>query len=438
MVRNTTQGAVSGLPRKLFLLAVMYFCQAIPMGYVFGSMPVIMREAGVSLASIGGLFVLHLPWAFKFLIASRVDRHYIAALGRRRSWIFPLQWVAACLLLVAAHTPPDTAYQAMFAVFLVLNIVMATNDIAVDGYATDMLEDHERPWGNTVQAGARYVGLFLGGGLMLTLHHSLGWQFLCNALAVAVFLFSLPVVLHREIAPVHPQAAGEEPTLGAWSFLRQRKVLRLLPVLIGPTAFAFSAYQMRSTLFVDLGLDASSIGRLTMQYAVPMGAVGTVAVAWVLNRFGSRFFMRLFCFMSIALSASAVWLSVQGSVPFWGACVVLVTDNILIGGANVWGFTLMMRVSAGRNAGTGFAVLSSLFILFPLGVAPFLGKLGDMYGFTALYALLACCIAAGYVAAEATLHFCAESICGKKRGRTGSLKHPRLMTPAFEEIGHDG
>ncbi|MEF2229322.1 MAG: MFS transporter [Pseudodesulfovibrio sp.] len=403
-MRMRCKGLGADSAHKMFLLATMYFCQAIPMGYVFGTLPVAMREDGVSLARIGGLFVLHLPWAFKFLYASRVDKYYLPSLGRRRTWIFPLQWVMAGLLLLVSQTPPDVSFNAMFAVLMALNIVIATNDIAVDGYATDMLEDRERAWGNTIQAGARYVGLFLGGGLMLFLHRSLGWQFLCISLAATVLLLSLPVFLHREIPPVRVRDEDDaDPGFGVRAFLRKPDVLWLLPVLIAPTAFAFSAYQMRTPLFVDLGLGSPTLGKLTMQFAVPLGVAGTVATAWIMNRFGSRAFMRLFCILSAALSAFAVHLSVTGSVSALQAGIILCLDNILIGGVNVWGFTLMMRASAGKYAGTGFAVLSSLYILFPLAAAPLMGWLGDRFGFTFLYSMLTACILAGFLVAEATL-----------------------------------
>ncbi|MCJ2163530.1 MULTISPECIES: MFS transporter [unclassified Pseudodesulfovibrio] len=393
-----------GSAHKMFLLATMYFCQAIPMGYVFGSLPVIMRENDVSLAHIGWIFVLHFPWALKFLYASWVDHHYIPALGRRRSWIFPLQWVAAILLLVAAHTPPDSAFIAMFLVMTVLNTVLATNDIAVDGYASDILLEHERPWGNTIQAGARYVGLFLGGGLMLALHSSLGWESLCIALSATVFLLSLPVFLHKEILPVYRKCANpKEQPAGVRIFLRRREVRWLLPVLIAPTAFAFSSFMMRTPLFVDLGLDSSAMGRLMMHYAVPFGVAGTIATAWFLNRFGSRLYLRFFCVGTILLAVYAVYLSRVGTITILEAGIVLSMDNILMGGINVWGYTLMMRACVGRNSGTGFAVLSSLFILVPLVTAPLTGKLGDVCGFTLLYSLLTGLIVFGFIIAEMAL-----------------------------------
>ncbi len=426
--------------KKMFLLASMYLCQAIPLGYVFGSLPVIMRESRMSLEGIGGLFILHLPWAFKFIYASWVDKTYFPALGRRRSWIFPLQWVGAGLLLVASQTPPETHYGAMYAVLMLLNIVMATNDIAVDGYATDILKPSERRWGNSVQAGARYVGMIFGGGLMLFLHSSMGWQFLCLTLAAVVFLLSLPVLLHREMKPVRAVSFGGIEKAGVVAFLRRKDILWLLPVLIAPTAFAFCGFQMRAPMFVDLGLDSKTIGRLLMHYGYPAGLAGTILSGWLLHRAGRDLFMRCFCLLSITLAVSSVYWAQQGGISLWMAAVALSMDSILMGGIQVWGFTLMMRACAGPNAGTGFAVLSSLYIIFPLAMAPFIGKLGDNSGFAFLYTLLAGCMVLGFFVAEASLRFSRNIVnrsVGPEAVVAGISKSKGGMLPVCEEVNND-
>jgi MFS family permease len=388
---------------KLTLLASMYLCQAIPLGYVFGSLPVIMRQQHMSLKSIGLLFVLHLPWALKFLHASWVDRTWLPALGRRRTWIFPLQWLGACLLLLAGGFPPETRFPAMFATLLGLNVVMATNDIAVDGYATDMLAPHERAWGNTVQASARYVGMMLGGGLMLFLHSTMGWAFLCRTLAAAVLVLSLPVVLHREIAPRRSGQGTDITRGGALAFLRQGEVLRLLVVLVAPTAFAFSCFQMRPPLLVDLGLDSRTMGELLMRYAYPAGLAGTVASGWLLHRLGPRVFLRAFGAVVVAAALYAAACARAGRIEPLHAALLLGLDNMLMGGVTVWGYTLMMHACAGTHSGTGFAVLSSLFILVPLALAPACGALGDALGLGTLYIGFAVLCLAGLAAAESVL-----------------------------------
>ena len=60
----------------------------------------------------------------------------------------------------------------------------------------------------------------------------------------------------------------------------------------------------------------------------------------------------------------------------------------------------MMKVSAGPNAGTGFAVLSSLFIIVPMAASPVFGHIGDILGVEWLYILLGLLCFAGFAVAE--------------------------------------
>lgn len=401
---NSAEREMGRNPSKLFklsLLASMYLCQAIPLGYVFGSLPVILREQGVNLKAVGAVFALHLPWALKFFCASWVDQKYIPALGRRRSWIFPLQWIGAVVLVCVSYFPPDENFAVMYGLLLLLSCIMATNDIAVDGYATDILEEDERPWGNSIQSASRFAGLMLGGGVMLFMNSNFGWQTLCLFLAVAVFSFSLPVFFHREIDPLITESPGREGSgEGVWAFLRKKEVIRVLPILIAPTAFAFTSVQMRTPLLVDMGFDSRNVGIILMQYAYPAGLTGTFLSGWFLHRVGGRAFLRVFCSTVILLAVYTVFIVRNGEVPYWQAALLLSVDNILIGAVMVWSFTLMMRVSAGPDAGTGFAVLSSLFIIVPMIASPLFGHIGDLLGMERLYILLGLLCFAGFMVAE--------------------------------------
>ncbi len=386
---------------KLSLLASMYLCQAVPLGYVFGSLPVILREQGVNLKAVGAIFALHLPWALKFFCASWVDRKYIPALGRRKSWIFPLQWIGSGLLVCVSYFPPAESFWTMYGLLLLLSSVMATNDIAVDGYATDILEEDERPWGNSIQSAARFAGLMLGGGAMLYMNSHFGWQTLCLFLATAVFAFSLPVFLHREIDPLITESADRSGCReGVWSFLKRKEVVSVLPILIAPTAFAFTTVQMRTPLLVDMGFDSRSVGAILMHYAYPAGLAGTFLSGWFLHRVGGQVFLRVFCSVVILLAGYTVFVAHSGVIPYWQATLLLSIDNVLIGAVMVWSFTLMMKVSAGPNAGTGFAVLSSLFIIVPMVASPVFGHIGDILGVEWLYILLGLLCFAGFAVAE--------------------------------------
>ncbi|MEA5088601.1 MFS transporter [Solidesulfovibrio sp.] len=391
-----------GLAWKLTLIGLMYLCQAIPMGFVFGSAPVILRCEHVPLRYVGMLFVLHLPWAAKLFYASYIDKYSLPGFGRRKTWIAPAQFIASGLFYWLASFSFATDFLTVFLLLLAYAVVMATSDIAVDGYATDILGPQHAHWGATLQACGRYVGMMLGAGVLLSLYASLGWPGVCHVMAASLFCLGLPILLHRELSPVLPAAAasaGEAPA-GALALLREPGMLSTVAVLVLPTVLFFCGVQMRLPLMTDLGLDAGTLSAALMWAAYPAGFLGTLACGWLLGRLGSPAFMRLFCLGSLAVTAATAWFAAAGTIVPWQAAILLACDNILIGAANVWAFTRIMRVSAGAWAGTGVAVLGSLFILPPLALAPAVGALGDRVGLPTLYAALAAGMFVFYAATE--------------------------------------
>ena len=72
----------------LAVIVTLYLAHALPLYFYNVAMPAILRSQGVDLRWIGMLSLLYLPWAFKFLWAPLVDRHYISGLGRRRTWLW--------------------------------------------------------------------------------------------------------------------------------------------------------------------------------------------------------------------------------------------------------------------------------------------------------------------------------------------------------------
>jgi hypothetical protein len=78
---------------KHSLLASLYISQYIPMMFVMNSLPVFLREEGVSLEQIGLLSMVALPVALKFLWSPIIDRFGYTRWGHYRFWIFILQFL---------------------------------------------------------------------------------------------------------------------------------------------------------------------------------------------------------------------------------------------------------------------------------------------------------------------------------------------------------
>ncbi len=137
--------------RKLGLLGSLYLSQGLPFGFFTGALPVLMRKQGYSLESIGLATMLALPWALKFLWAPLVDRHGWAKVGLRRSWILPLQAIMVIALLIISMLSDKAAMPVLLGCVFVINLLAATQDIATDGLAVDILSAKERGLANGVQ-----------------------------------------------------------------------------------------------------------------------------------------------------------------------------------------------------------------------------------------------------------------------------------------------
>src|SRR5262249_37088620 len=151
-----------------------------------------------------------LPWALKFLWAPLVDRYGSRRLGRRRSWILPLQGASIALAGVLWLLSERASISALMAALFVTNLISATQDIATDGLAVELLSEGERGYGNSVQVAAYRAGMILGGGALLVVYgkQSLGPAVAFLAMACLLALATAPIALHREA----PAASAAPPS----------------------------------------------------------------------------------------------------------------------------------------------------------------------------------------------------------------------------------
>ena len=164
------------LKSKLFWVALLYFSEGFPLGVFYEIFPVWFRQQGVDLRSIGAISLLGLAWTLKFVWAPAVD-HYRG----HRYWMATVDLAMGAVMLafalVAGFGPWVWAAIALF------TILSATNDIAIDGYTIELLDQDELGIANGVRIGLYRAGM-LASGLVLILSDWITWPgaFACAAL----------------------------------------------------------------------------------------------------------------------------------------------------------------------------------------------------------------------------------------------------------------
>jgi len=193
--------------RKIIMLFLLYLSQGLPFGFQATALPVFLREQGISLTVIGFIGALAAPWMLKPLWAPLVDRFWSGRFGKRKSWIIPLQLLLLISILWASTLSPSTDLQYLLIAVFMMNLAAATQDIAVDGLAVDILAEQDLGHGNAAQVVGYKTGMVLSGGILVWMSAYTGWSGLFLVMAGVTVLPLIAVLLYRESVSTGRDAA---------------------------------------------------------------------------------------------------------------------------------------------------------------------------------------------------------------------------------------
>ncbi|MCV6798716.1 RhtX/FptX family siderophore transporter [Achromobacter ruhlandii] len=386
------------------MIGALYFSQGIPLGVAMEALPTLLRRDGAPLHALAWLPLVGLPWVLKFLWAPQVDNRWRAALGRRRSWILPMQAVVlACLAAVAMTGIAAASAPWVVGLMALASLASATQDIATDGLTAERFDGQALARANAVQVGGTMVGFFAGGPGCLVLAGWLG-QGVALTLLAAVVAFSLLMALGwREAALPAPAAAPRRATLAGFARRPGAWALVLAAFLAAMTAVA--GYGLSKLFLVDAGWPVEAVGRLGMAGGAVTVLLGCGGGAWLVGRMGVRGALALG--LAASGAAAAAWLAqAQGwaAQPTPTAYLAQALGSFGAGAASVALMTLAMRFAArGTQAGTDMTAVQSARDLGEILTSSLITALAARLGYAAGFG-------GGLLAAVATLAFVALAL----------------------------
>ncbi len=347
--------------KKLGLLATLYFSQGLPFGFFTQAVPVLLRKAQYSLGDIGLASLLALPWALKFLWAPLVDRKSLPGIGRRKSWILPVQAATSLLLLALAASVTPNSFALMLAAVFALNFLAATQDIATDGLAVDLLAPEERGLANGVQVGGYRVGMIVGGGALLIVFEKRGPALAFLVMAALIAIASIPVIFAREPAPspTLPRSAGEGATPHFFSRPGAGRLLLLVVTYKAGEAFAVG---MLRPFLSDLGMKLDEIGKLLGTVGFASGLLGAFAGGALVGPLGRRRALVVFGVLQAMAVAGYATIAPGRPERSW-LYVACGAEHFTSGMATTALFTCMMDWCRKESNATDYTVQASAVVI---------------------------------------------------------------------------
>ncbi|HEX8701317.1 MAG TPA: MFS transporter [Myxococcaceae bacterium] len=382
---------------KLGLLSSLYLSQGLPFGFFTQALPVLLRKQGMSLPDIGLTHLLALPWALKFLWSPLMDRYGSQQLGRRRGYILPLQFLSAGVLLLLS-VPEGLSTPLLLAAVLAVNLLAATQDVATDGLAVNLLSSQEMGLGNGVQVAAYRVGMILGGGLMLVVFDAAGWSPTLLSLGTMLLVATLPVLLYRE--PPSEAPARQSLSLGWW-LRRPGSGSWLLLLLLYKAGEALATGMLR-TFLTDARLSLTQIGWMLGGVGFTAGLLGALLGGALVNRLGRR--RALILFGVLQMGAVLLYALAAGGASLPVLAVVCGVEHLASGMATAALFTVMMEQCRPEHAGADYTVQASVVVIATGLAATVSGFSAQALGYAGHFLLAAALCAVGTVYVLLTFH----------------------------------
>jgi len=265
--------------RKLGIVAFLYFLEGAPPAILWEILPVYFRVSGASLAAIGGLRLLELPYSLKFFWSPLVQRY-----GDRRAWMgYCLVGAAGAIALMPFVEVAHPGW-VIFGLVLLLAAASATQDVAIDSYTVALVDPPEEGAANGVRASAYRVALVLVGGVLLMFAPLMGWTGLF--LTAAALLVGLAMAVPRV-----PRLGLSPETRGAWKagFLTWVGTWRAVPLVLFALSYKlgeFAIGPMIKPFWVDQGRSLFEIGLVPTSVGIGLSVAGALGGGGFIARFG--------------------------------------------------------------------------------------------------------------------------------------------------------
>jgi MFS transporter, PAT family, beta-lactamase induction signal transducer AmpG len=386
-------GAVAGLVRAMgswrtASVALLSFSSGLPLGLVWYSIPDWMRDIGVDIRVVGLFTLAQAPWAFKVVWSPLMDRYVPPFWGRRRGWMAVTQIALAVLglMLAGVGRHPDAIW-VVGALALAIALASASQDIAVDAYAVEVLRKEEQGAAVGARIALYRAAMVVSGGAAITMAGRLGWPAVNVLLALVyvpmlVLTWKAPEPELQTPAPKTLRDAVWQPFLG---FLARHRALEILAfVLLYKFADQLTQALTRPFL-IDMGYSADHRGIALATVGMVGTIVGALVGGWVTTLAGLGHSLWIFGFLQIFSNLGYYLVSLTGGpnlpLMYGATSFELFTSGLGTGAFSV----LLLRMTQKRFSATQYALFSSLFALPRLLAGPIAGFSVDAVGWPVFF-----------------------------------------------------
>jgi PAT family beta-lactamase induction signal transducer AmpG len=370
-------------PRVLIVL-FLGFSSGLPLALSGSTLLFWMREEGVDLATIGLFALVGTPYTLKFIWAPVVDALDVPLLsrllGRRRAWLILSQLLLMGAIAFLAFCDPVRAPWLVAFGALLVATASATQDIVIDAFRVESLDEREQAAGMASYVAAYRIGMLVSGAGALyfvsgfewagfTKHSAWTGGYLVMAGFVAVgMLTTLAATEPEKSALVQAVHAKDNPlrrviraAVEAFSeFLtRDAAVTVLIFVVLYKFCDAFAGV-MTTPFVIDLGFTRTDYANIVKGVGLAATLIGGFAGGFVARAYPLSTSLWIGGILQMVSNLPFAWLALAGT-NYWALTAAIIAENFTGAiGTVIFVAYLSSLCQSPLHTATQFALLTAL------------------------------------------------------------------------------
>jgi PAT family beta-lactamase induction signal transducer AmpG len=375
------------------------FSSGLPLYLLLNLLPAWLRSEGVDLKTIGFFALIQFPYTWKFLWSPLLDRYGIPGFGRRRGWMLLTQiGLLLAIGFMGGLDPQENIWPILWlATFLAF--LSATQDIAVDAFRREILNDNELGLGNAVHVNAYRIAGLIPGSLSLILADRLPWSevfwitgaFMIPGMIMAWLVSEpriqgTPKTLRQAVTEPFHEFIGRQGWRGAALVLGFIFLYKLGDSLSTALATPF---------YLDMGFTKTDIGLIAKHAGLWPAVIGALLGGLWMVRLGINRALWLFGVVQLVSIFGFAWLAAQGHFESIGAgervalAFVIGLEALGVGLGTAAFVAFIARSTHPAYTATQMALFTSLAAVPRTFVNASAGWLVEMLGWTSFFWLCA-------------------------------------------------
>jgi PAT family beta-lactamase induction signal transducer AmpG len=276
------------LKARVLIVLFLGFSAGLPLALSGSTLAVWMTESGVDLKTIGLFAAVGTPYTIKFLWAPLVDALDVPLvsrlLGRRRGWLVLAQLLLMAAIVFLAFCNPARAPWLVALGALLVATASATQDIVIDAFRVESLDESEQAAGMASYVAAYRIGMLAStAGALFLVSGFEAWGFARDAAWSAGYVAMAGLVLIGMITTL----IATEPAKSAEAEARHEAeadhnpVLRVFTTAVG----AFKEFLSRDMALIALAFVV--LYKFTDAFAGAMTAPFVIDIGFTRNEYAA-------------------------------------------------------------------------------------------------------------------------------------------------------